>query len=625
MSNIRKRRSIVERATAYSGAATAPAFKMPTVEAIAKLSDEDLTALHADAIAAFDTAYGDGTGLSSADLQTLGTLTENIETLAGAVSTREALAADNADAAAALAARVRPAGENEAGAEQTLSTEEPVTEPAATAATENVVELSDEVLEALASDAPVEEDGTIVASGIAGKKIHIKLPSGRNRDTLRQAARQALASKSRGNMKDVAVITGEGLGFKAGAGVDFNDLGAALDHRLSNFAVSTYEQAAAAGRQIRQQGSFASFRRDIPANQVIRDGKSREQVESAIAAATDQSGLKGGSLLASGGWHAPSEILYNEYLELESRDGILSTPEIGVARGGVQITTGPSFAEIYADITGFHFTEASDIAGDYATSASGTPEAGSKPTYHVTPPDFQDYRLDVDGLIITSGLLGARGYPEHLARVIRGALVAHDHRINANVINDIAAGSDSVSLPAGQLGATAPILSAIELQGEHYRDTYRMGRNSTLEAVFPFWVFGAVRSDLSRRLGVDLIDVPDARIQGWFTDRGIAPQFVYDWQSPSAVSKTAFNQWPTSVDFLLYAAGTWVKGVSDILTLDTLYDSVLLGKNDYTALFTEEGWFVAKAGIDSRRVTVPISSTGAANIGEAIANSGAAS
>jgi hypothetical protein len=159
---------------------------------------------------------------------------------------------------------------------------------------------------------------------------------------------------------------------------------------------------------------------------------------------------------------------------------------------------------------------------------------------------------------------------------------------------------------------------------EHYKSTSRMLRGATLEAVLPFWVRGAIRSDLSRRLGLAMFDVTDAVIDGWFRERGVIPQYVYDWQDPAATAATAYTQWPGTVSFLLYAAGTWVKGVSDVLTLDTLYDSTLLGQNNFTALFTEEGWFVAKAGVDSRLINVPISSTGITNIGGTIMNDGAA-
>ncbi len=618
MNQPRRRSPLVDRLTAYSGAASAE-FKLPSDADIAKLSDEDLQALHTSAVEQFDSLFGDGTNIASDALVKLAPLTEGIEKLAGTIAERAELASQRDADAAALAARVRGAAGDaapEAGAEATLSTEGE--EPAA-------IELSVEDLEALASDTATQEGESIVASGKDGRKVQVMLPRGRNREHVASAARQALASQKH-DMKSVVTLTGEGLGFAKGSGADYSDMATALDRRLTSFNSTQYESAAASGRHIRETHSFAAIRRDIPEDLQIKS-TDRNHIMEVVTHATDERKLKGNSLVASGGWHAPSEILYNEFLELESRDGILDIPEIGVTRGGVQITPGPSFKEIYQDILGFHYNEAQDIAGEYGQDSSGNADStsGSKPVYHVEPPEFEDYRLDIDGLIITSGLLGARGYPEHLARVIRGALVAHDHRINGRIINDMVVGSNAVTLPSTQAGALAPVLTAIELQTEHYRDTYRMARGSTLEAVFPFWIRGAIRTDLSRRLGVDLTDVPDARIDAWFASRGIAPQYVYDWQSPSETDEASFTQWASSVKFLLYAAGTWIKGTSDVLTLDTLYDSVLLGQNDFTALFTEEGFFVAKAGVDSRLVTTTITPTGVTNIGAEIAANGTAS
>jgi len=287
-------------------------------------------------------------------------------------------------------------------------------------------------------------------------------------------------------------------------------------------------------------------------------------------------------------------------------------------------TTGPDFRDMFAEITGFSYTEEQDIAGEYGVNGQGigNDTEGTKPCYKVECPPFADYRLGIEGLCLTAGLLQSRGYPEVLARVIRGALVAHDHRVNGRMIAAMEAGSTAISMAANQVGTAAPILTAIELQVEHYRAVRRMSRNTTLEAVFPFWVHGAIRSDLSRRLGVELLSVSDSRINEWFRERGVNPQFVYNWQDIAATASTAFNAWPTSVKFLLYSAGTWIRGTSDIITIDTLYDSVLLGNNDFTALFTEEGVFTAKRGQDSRVITVPITADGATAAGVDIAHNG---
>jgi soluble cytochrome b562 len=418
------------------------------------------------------------------------------------------------------------------------------------------------------------------------------------------------------SMKDIVKATPDFTGFAADEGLDWSAIGKGIDRRLASFNRTQYEQANAANRHMRTQLGFAVINKPFEDDLIVKSSDPIH-IDEILHRAAKESRLPGNSLVAAGGWCAPSQTVY-DLLELESRDGLYSLPEIGITRGGIHFTSGPDFASIYAN-TGFSYNETQDIAGDY-NGAGG----GSKPCYEVACPPFSEQRLSYDGVCISAGLLQQRGYPEVIARTVRGALVAHDHKLAGHVLGAVVAGSDAVSMAANQVGATAPILTAIDLQVEHYRNVTRLGRNVSLEAVFPFWVRGAIRADLARRLGVDLLDVSDARIDGWFADRGVAPQYVYNWQDLTGAASTV-TAFPTSVEFLLYAAGTWVKGGADIITLDTIYDSVKLGTNDFTALFSEEGWLVAKMGHDSRVVTVPICPDGATHGGVSIDCNGAQS
>jgi hypothetical protein len=53
-----------------------------------------------------------------------------------------------------------------------------------------------------------------------------------------------------------------------------------------------------------------------------------------------------------------------------------------------------------------------------------------------------------------------------------------------------------------------------------------------------------------------------------------------------------------------------VAGVSDVVRLDTVYDSTNLALNQYTQLFTEEGILVAKRGFEARRIKATIDPSG---------------
>lgn len=570
-------------------------------EDLSSLTDDQLHALHEQAVHHFDELFNDGQVQSDEDLKALEKLTEGIETLLSEISTRDAAVAERADAAAALAARAHP--------EQ--STENPDDgEDGPDGGTDEAGN---------PAEAETEEKPVLVAG--SPKEIRVNLGSLRSRQHM--PARGAVTAPK--TMKDIVFASGDGInGYSAGQGLDWSDVGKVVDRRIAGFNQAQFAAAARQGQSLRQQFGVATIHKPFAEGLVIQNNDP-QHVEEVLRRAGNEKRLKGNSLVAAGGWGAPSETIY-DLCELESRDGLLSIPEVGVTRGGFSWTQGPSFSDIY-NATGFSFTEAQDIAGEYAPGAEPTDPnvVGDKPCYKVEFPDFTEARLAAAGLCIQAGLLAQRGYPEVIARTVRGGLVAHDHKMSARVIAALVAGSTAITMTAGQAGALAPLLTAIELQAEHIRYTERMARGTTMEAIFPYWVRGAIRSDLSRRAGIDPntgVSVTDAQINAWFSSRGISPQFVYDWQDINGTAATAFTAWPATVKFLMYPAGTWVRGNSDIITLDTIYDSVLLAQNDYLALFTEEGWLVAKLCRDSRVITVALDPSGTTGAGVPLAATG---
>lgn len=582
-------------------------FDLEIPENLSDLADADLAEMRSKAVDAFQTLYAGGE-FSDEDLATLGTLTDGIEVLSAEISSREQAASERAAKAAELAAKIgadkpAPAEDEEKPADEAPAEEAPAEDEAekkAKAAAAETVEVESPTKpasspEAVTAAAPASR-GPIKLSGI---RRHVSAPA----PAISEETPVEDTSRARLTVADVP-------GFAADSDASFEDLAVALDRRLQGFNSGAYGAAARAGRAMSERHSLAIVRKSFDERATVG---SPESADAAMAFAVNEKNLPGGSLVAAGGWCAPSETVY-DLLEDESRDGLISLPEINVTRGGIKFTKGPKFADLYA-APSFNFTEEDAKAGKYLPDTAGSGnKVGAKPVYQVPCTDFEEVRLSAAGMHIQAGLLQQRGYPELVARTIRGALVAHEHKMSERVIAAMEAQSTAVSLDTGQIGALAPVLTAIELQVEHYRYAQRLSRSTTLEAVFPYWVRGAIRTDLSRREGVDLIDVPDSRIDAWFRSRGVNPQFVYDWQALTGEAGT-FKVWGGSVKFLLYSAGTFVKGGQDVITLDTVYDSTLLGQNDYTALFTEEGYLVAKRGHDARVVTVPLNPNGGTGTG----------
>jgi len=537
-------------------------------EDLSTLSDSDLAELHDNAVAAFQAMLPeDGSAPSDEALDALSVLAEGIEAVKGEVNTRDSAALARSGRARELADKV-------------LSAAEVATEVAAE---------EDEPVE----DEPVVEDEALVAAAKKRGPINIDLGA-------LAAGRPAPKEEPVDTKDDKIALAAQGAaGYTVGQRISTADMAQSINSRLSGFNASSYMNARAKGSRQSERFTIAKFPRQFDERAIVQS----EDPKAAFKFATDESRLEGGSLVASGGWCAPSETLY-DLVDISEAADLISVPEVQINRGGIRHTLGPDYRTVFED-TGFCYTEAEDLVGDYDGAGGGV-----KPPVTVPCPDFTDSRLGYCGVIIGAGLLQQRGYPEAIEDYINKTLNAHAHRMSASVINSMVAESTAISFPADQVGAVAPLLTALDLQATHYRALNRMARNATIEVVLPSWTDVIVRADLARRLGVDLLSVPDARIAQWFTERQVNPQYVVDWQDISTTAASGFTSAPTGVQFLMYAAGTFVKGVTDSITFENIYDSVLLGTNDYTALFTEDPYLVAKRNHDSRVVTVPVSPTG---------------
>lgn len=325
------------------------------------------------------------------------------------------------------------------------------------------------------------------------------------------------------------------------------------------------------------------------------------------------------ALVAAAGWCAPSEVDYSICLQITT-DGLLDTPEVQARRGGIRHNTGLDFGTIFSGpvsgTTGFfNMTE--------AQVASGT----TKTCLEIPCPSFVDDRLGITGVCLTGNILSIRGYPEFTAAFVKGAMAASAHQVNAQQIAAIIADSTAVNLTAANPWSTdssvvSQVLSAAEMAAVDIKYRLRMQRSATLEAVFPFWILAQMRADWIRRNGGnynEMLTLADSAITSAFSARGIRPQFVYDWQDAFATNgavtgmpglATPISAFPSSLQFIVYPAGTWVRAVSDVITLNSVYDSTKLATNQVTHLFTETGWKMIRMCPVSRVYTVPICPSG---------------
>jgi hypothetical protein len=308
------------------------------------------------------------------------------------------------------------------------------------------------------------------------------------------------------------------------------------------------------------------------------------------------------ALIAAGGWCSPSEISYDFY-NIVCVDGTLDLPTTGINRGGMRFPVSPSFGDLVGNAAMWSWTETQDIA-----AVTGTAQSGTKTCARVPCPSFNEVRLACDGLCLTVGNLTEDAYPELIANHTRLLFAAHAHKMNAKRITQLIAYSTPATgqtFGSAGSGVVSPVLGALELQAIDYREKFAMCQDAVLEVILPRWLRGVMRSDLRKRTreNTNMLSVTDALLMSLFDAMNLRVQWVGDWQTRTAGyfgNATLLTAWPSTVQYMMYAPGTFVLGQGLRLDLGVIRDSVMNATNDHTAEWMEECWLIAKIGHESR-------------------------
>lgn len=553
-------------------------------------SDNDLSELETRAVAEFERVNG----LDNVDPETLQyamRLTDDLDRIRAELSVREVRAqraaeleqARVADQLSQLQARVHGAPAAQAAAEQTPAVDvEAIAAAAARGVTAGMATL---MMDRKGGSVRPEEIARRATASLAETAQHAPKP---------KVAQQRLAITASVDIPGVA------------HGGELTSLDSVID------VVGRKAKSMPVTRGNPNYQTVASIRNEF--SHTVDDRTTPAQVEELFRFLTKRDGMDAEALVAAGGWCAPSEIRY-DFFNVAGSSGLIDLPTFGVTRGGVQFPVSPSLADAIDGGAFAPFSEAFDgtsnpwlwTEADDIAAATGSP---TKPCIRVPCPDFAEERLEAYGICLTAGNLANDAYPEATANMIRLLMAAHDHAVNARLIALMVARSTSaISITGGAAtDAAAPrIFNAAALAATDYRERYGMALEDVLEIVLPAWVREVIRADLAWKAGVDLLEVTNQQIDSYFTSRNVRPQWVDDWQVRGANqfgNATARTAWPTTVDFLLYAAGTFLHGNGMSLDLGVVRDSVLNETNDHTAAWSEEAHLIAKVGHESRRYTV---------------------
>ena len=325
------------------------------------------------------------------------------------------------------------------------------------------------------------------------------------------------------------------------------------------------------------------------------------------------------SLTAAGGWCAPSEQLY-DFCDVPDATDLLSLPEVTINRGGVRWPREPDLSQIFEDFEWF-FTEPELEAVDPVT---GLPTAVKHCVEIPCPDEFDEIRLNAMGWCVEAGILQEQGWPELIEWFMRSLTQEHLRALSRRSILNIVAGSGAAKIipPASVMGSVASVLNSLALVATNIRLKRGLSRTATIEGIAPSWFFEVLRADLAFRQGTDTFAVTDGQILAWLTARNIALQFVGDWQTRSAGLPGHMDtlKWPTTVDIVMYPAGTWFRSMSNVIELGVMYPKEQLQVNRFTRMFTEDAMAIGKRCGESALIRVPLDVNGAVGQREAISN-----
>ncbi|QKW06937.1 major capsid protein [Streptomyces sp. NA04227] len=528
-------------------------FEIP--EDVTALSDDELNEALEGAVAAFD-AKSQSTSVTTKDLESLRSLATTVDGIRTEQAARRKAAEKAAAEIDSLAAQVRGGD---------AQPEEPADE-----------EPADDTATAAAEPEPEPEQVKTVSAAIAQRPAL-------NLSGVRRRQPRVLPEPPAPTTSITAAV--DVPGYTPGAALDFGDITAGIISRAN--ALKT------AGGGV---GQVISYRHPYTHDLIVTDSSSAPEGTTVAIQAANQRRLPQQDLIASGGWCAPSETVY-DLLDVACPDMLWDAPEIQLARGGLRYYKTPSLD--VASMTWIH-TEADDISG------------ATKPCFKIPCPDPVEVRCDAVGVCLEAGILTQRHFPELVAWYLRNTMVAHEIRIRQALFQQALAGATPVALPP-TMGALSAVYAAVALQAADMIERHSLCESTAIEVVFPWWSRNLFLADLARRNGVTTDQVDPQMVQDMFTPlgvmvqwaRGLTPAVPADIGGPAAAV-----EWPDEVTFLMYPSGQLQIGRGEEVNLGVVHDSTKFSTNDYTALFAEECVALVDRSVDTRAVTVPVCPTG---------------
>jgi hypothetical protein len=487
---------------------------------------------------------------------------------------------------------------------QALKDEQAARITAAEAAAAEIDALTAEVFaedtEAAEAETVVAEAETVVAESEVIEPTAVVTASSRRALNL-SAVRAKAAGASTGLARFLPAESADGIEIVASVDVPGYRPGQVVD--LDNVVEGAMRRAIGLRTAGGGTGMVASYRIPFPDDLIVKDSSGVAEGTTAILRAANQHRLPQGDLVASGGWCAPSETVY-DIADVACPDMLWDAPEVQLNRGGLRFFRTPTLD--VAALT-FTWTEAQDIA------AATQPAGPEKPCFVIPCPSPTDVRAEAIGVCLSVGILTQRFFPEMVDWYVRNSMVAHEIRVKTEMYNQArnSAATTAVTMRAS-FATFSAVYEAVALQAADMIERHNLCESTQIEVVFPFWLKNAMLTDLARQQDVDPANLTVADIQAAFSNLGVRVQFARGLAPavPTDIGgAVAATTWPETVEFLIYPAGNFQIGRGPEINIGVIIDSVTVATNDEKIFSEEAVVLIDRMGL-ARRVTLDICPNG---------------
>lgn len=562
---------------------------------LADLSDDELTQLEQDMVAAFDAADEEG------DVDTMSAVADGLDTVRSEIARR--------------------------GGDEDEATEEPAEDEAAMAAsaeTETVEQtdtdndsVEDAEAEAVAetetAEAETDEVETEVAEDEAETEVTAETEtlSDSNTDSLEENTMsvELTADDAAEPVEEVAAVAasaqptviragGDIPGVPAGSELsDLDEVAAAMTARINSLrgAGGDGEQVVVASLAVELDPERTLYRSDAEGNaRKIRELQSSPEALTA----------------AANGWCAPRTPIYTiAGVGSNDRPVQASLPSFNADRGGIVYSAPPALADAgygagkWSWVTDAWKGSSTLEDGALASKVMFTPTCGEEITedlYAVTS------QLKFDNMI-------ARAYPEFVRRNMELAQVAHARFAESLLLGKMFNAATAVggaATPA--LGITRDYLFQLRVVAASLRNRHRVAADTTIDAWAPVWLRDAVVLDLAAQApGDDKLGSTYAEIEGYLRDANINVTWYHD-DVPGATDSQLFeadNAFPATASTILAPAGSFLYLDGGTMDLGVVRDASLVGTNQYIE-FTETFEGLAFVGVEAISLETTVSVVG---------------